>query len=227
MEKFQWIKNYLNNNDKNNLNSIADIIPNLFDEYLLIYWKIGIIENFPFEEYPLKNETIDQINKRIKIEKDFGLFFNYDENIYFKEVSLNYISKKFKKELDYKILDNIIEIPAIKILEKESIESLYLSLNKITKNESLNLFIEDSYRFPTPNSLKNEHIGINIKEYLQIQEDLNFDYFTYLFPDDLNWCLITSEDFPMFLCIKKHLIEEVKSSFELELFKINYNRQLY
>ena len=71
MDQFSWIKNYKNNE---NINALIDIIPDLFAQYYLIHWKIGIIDNFPFDKYPPNNLTIENINQRIKIEREFGLF---------------------------------------------------------------------------------------------------------------------------------------------------------
>jgi len=227
MDKFQWIKNHFENRKEvYEWNSLNDIIPNIFDDYFLIHWKVGIIEDFPFEDYPEQNETIEQINKRIKIERNFDLFLNPDKENLFKEVNLNYISKKFNTQLNYKILNNIKETPAVEILHKKSVKALATSIKKISEHQSLNLFIEDAYRFPFEKEPKQEYNGISIEEYIELQENLSFDYSTYLFPDNLDWCLTTSEDLPMFLCIKKEILEKIKT-FELEIFKIDYKQKLY
>ncbi|MEZ5059191.1 MAG: hypothetical protein R2879_19320, partial [Saprospiraceae bacterium] len=65
MDKFNWIKEHFSNRKENSWNHISDIVPNVFDEYYLIHWKVGIVDNFPFDEYPEQNETIEQTNKRI------------------------------------------------------------------------------------------------------------------------------------------------------------------
>lgn len=67
---------------------------------------------------------------------------------------------------------------------------------------------------------------MSIEEYIKLQEDLGFDYCTYLFPDNLDWCLTTSEDLPMFVCIKRNFKDKI-NAFELETFKIKYEENLY
>ena len=43
MDQFSWIKDYKNNE---NIETLTDIIPDLFKQYYMIHWKIGIIDNF-------------------------------------------------------------------------------------------------------------------------------------------------------------------------------------
>lgn len=227
MDKFQWIKNHFENRKEvYEWNSLKDIIPNIFDEHYLIHWKIGIIENFPFDKFPVNNETIEEINQRIKIEREFNIFLNPNKENLFTEISLKCLSEKFKTDLNYKILDNFKDIPAIGILEERSKAALFSSLKKLSKNQTLNLFIEDAYRFPFESEPNREYTRMSIEEYIKLQEDLGFDYCTYLFPDNLDWCLTTSEDLPMFVCIKRNFKDKI-NAFELETFKIKYEENLY
>lgn len=62
MDQFSWIKDYKSNE---NIETLTDIIPDLFKQYYMIHWKIGIIDDFPFEKYPSNNLTIEEINQRI------------------------------------------------------------------------------------------------------------------------------------------------------------------
>ncbi len=227
MEKFNWIKEHFSTKDENSWNSISGIVPNIFDEYYLIHWKVGIVDKFPFDEYPEQNETIEQINKRIKIEREFGLFLNPDKDKLFREISLKEISETFKKNYDFKLLDRIKKTPAIEILEKISKTALKTSLIKMANGQLLNLFVEDIFRHPIDENPKQELTRIDVEKYLEIQEDFYYDYCTYLFPDDLSWCLTTSEDLPMFLCIKKEVKGEFQNDFGLETFKIEYDEELY
>lgn len=97
MDKFQWIKNHFENRKEvYEWNSLKDIIPNIFDEHYLIHWKIGIIENFPFDKFPVNNETIEEINQRIKIEREFNIFLDPNKENLFTEISLKCLSEKFK-----------------------------------------------------------------------------------------------------------------------------------
>lgn len=227
MEKFNWIKEHILNRKAKNWNHISDILPNIFDEYYLVHWKVGILDNFPFDEYPEQNETIEQTNERIRIERAFGLFLNPDKDKLLREINLKEISGIFKKPYDYKLLNNIKDTPGIEVLEKESKTALKKSLTRFENGQLLNFFVEDIYRLPIENIPKQEFIEIDIEKYLELQEDFNYDFCTYLFPDDLSWCLTTSEDMPMFICINGHLKNKLRNEFTLETFSIGYKAKLY
>jgi hypothetical protein len=227
MDKFNWIKEHFSTRQENSWNHISDIVPNIFDEYYLIHWKVGIVDNFPFDDYPEQNETIQQTNKRIKIEREFGLFLNPDKDKLFREISLKEISETFKKPYDYKLLNRIKQTPAVEILEKPSKTALKASLIKLANGQLLNLFVEDIYRHPIEEKHIQEQTEIDVEKYLENAEDFYYDYCTYLFPDDLSWCFTTSEDLPMFLCIKKEVKGKFQYDFGLETFEIEYNEELY
>jgi hypothetical protein len=125
------------------------------------------------------------------------------------------------------LLNRIKQTPAIEILEKISKTALKTSFIKMANGQLLNLFVEDIFRHPINENPEQELTGIDVEKYLEIQEDFYYDYCTYLFPDDLSWCLTTSEDLPMFLCIKKEVKGEFQKDFGLETFKIEYDEELY
>lgn len=227
MDKFNWIKVHFSNRQENSWNHISDIVPKVFDEYYLIHWKVGIVDNFPFDEYPEQNETIEQTNKRIKIEREFGLFHTPDKDKLYREISLKQISETFEKPYDYKLLNRIKQTPAVEIHGKQSKIALKTSLIKLANGQLLNLFVEDIYRHPIDENPKQELTGIDVEKYLELQEDFYYDYCTYLFPDDLSWCLTTSEDLPMFFCTKKEVKSNFQIDFGLETFEIEYNEELY
>lgn len=227
MDRFKWIKEHFSIRHENVWNHISDIVPNIFDEYYLIHWKVGIVDNFPFNDYPEQNKTIEQTNLSIKIEREFGLFLNSNKEKLFREISLKDISNTFKKPYDYKILNEIKQTPAIEILKRESESALKNSINKFSNGKLLNLFVEDIFRFPTDDNPKQDYSEISVEKYLELQERYDFDYCSYLFPNDLSWCLTTSEDLPMFLCIKKDLKDKFQDDFILESFKVEYEAELY
>ncbi len=101
------------------------------------------------------------------------------------------------------------------------------SLIKMANGQFLNLFVEDICRHPIDGTPNQELTGIDVDKYLEMQEDFFYNYCTYLFPDDLSWCLTTSEDLPMFLCIKKEFKYKFHNDFELETFKIEFDAKLY
>ncbi|MCC7027968.1 MAG: hypothetical protein IT265_13475 [Saprospiraceae bacterium] len=228
MEKFNWIKRfYEHRKEGETWISVSDTIPNEFDDYFLIHWNVGIVENFPFDDFPENNDTIEQTNKRIRIAREFGLFLNPNEDELFEQTTIERIAEKFKVDYDYNVLNKIKQTPAIKILEKPSKEDLKSMLHKLSKNESLNFFIEDIFRYPIDDKPKQEMVNVSIDEYFKWQEDFYFDYCTYLFPEDKNWCIMTSEGLPMFLCTKRETTEQIEKDINMEIFKVGYNEKLY
>lgn len=228
MENFNWIKKFYEHREEGGTwISVSDIIPNEFDDYFLIHWNVGIIEKFPFEDFPEKNESIEETNKRIRVEREFGLFLNPNEDELFEQTTLKRIADKFKVNYDYNILNNIKQTPAIKILANPSKQNLRAMLEKLSKNENLNFFVEDIFRYPVDDKPKQEIENISIDEYFKWQEDFYFDYCTYFFPDDKSWCLTTAEDLPMFLCTKRETTKGIKTEIRMEIFKVGYDEKLY
>ena len=228
MKKFDWIKQFFDVKKENDeWNSISDFIPNEFDTYFLIHWNVGIVENFPFENYPEENITIEEINKRIKIEREYNLFFNPKEDELFKKTTLKEIADKFNLKYSYNLLNQIKETPAIKVFEESSIKNLEFGISQIAKNEKVNMYVEDIFRYPIDEKPKQEIENLSIEDYFKWQEVFYFDYCTYLFPDNRKWCITTSEDLPMFICCKSEIVSEVKNTFNLELFTVDYSDELY
>ncbi|WP_338761238.1 hypothetical protein WAF17_15090 [Bernardetia sp. ABR2-2B] len=226
MNKFDWIKQFYEIRSKS-WNSISDIIPNEFNDYFLIHWKVGIVDDFPFDNYPLKNETIEETNKRIKIEKEFGLFLNPNENKLFRPTTLKEIAERFNVDYDYNVLNKIKRTPAIKTLGNLTISNLKSGIEKILKNEPLNLFVEDIYRHSIDKiNPKQEIENLTIEDYFEWQQELGFDYCTYLFPKSMKWCITTSENLDMFLCCKNEFTSKIRSAFELELFPVKYEDKI-
>ncbi|MFA6152196.1 MAG: hypothetical protein WC716_12800 [Chitinophagaceae bacterium] len=226
MDQFKWIKEHLATRQVNALNHVVDSVPDLFDAYFLVHWKVGIVDTFPFDAYPEKNETIEQTNARIKLERAHGLFLNPDNRGLFREISLKEIAERFSLPYTYNMLSRMKQTPAIAILDKESEMALQASLTTIAKAEGLNLFVEDAYRFPIDFPIgkhpEQEYTAINVLEYISIQQELHYDYCTYLFPDDLSWCLTTAEDLPTVLCVNNNIKSKILNDFLLETFETDY-----
>ncbi len=215
MDQFSWIKNYKNNE---NINALIDIIPDLFAQYYLIHWKIGIMDDFPFEKYPSNNITIEENNKRIKIEREFGLFLNPQKSNRYKEISLDELSQKLNLEKSIVFLKDLNDNPAIITLENQTINCLQKGLNDIVDSQNLHLYINNIEDIYWEENYKQENNNISISEYINFQSETNFDTNSFLFPDNLSWCLITSEDLPLIFCTN------TITPFDLELFPIKYNQ---
>jgi hypothetical protein len=230
MKKFQWISDFLRHPKQySGWESLSDIIPNDFDDYFLIHWNVGIVESYPFEEYPDQLDSIEEINLAIKIDKEHNLYLNPKENLLFKQTTLKNIALIFKEKLEYNLLNKIKKTPAIKTLDALSIDNLKKMVYELSKGEKLNLFVlEDSrnYRFSENNKEEPKQLmsDISVDEYFYWQEWFDFDYYTYLFPENKQWCITTSEDLPLFLCINKELTDRTISECNLELFRVEHNK---
>ena len=227
MKKFNWLKSYFENRTENAWVAVSEIIPNEFDEYHLLHWNVGIVDDFPFDQYTEQNETIEETNKRIRIERECKLFLNPDEDKLFRKINLKEISELFNTEYSYQTLNKIKQTPAIKILPEISVKNLRETIGEISKNQTLNLYVEDFYKYPNYEIPNQEIENISLNQYFELQEDLFFDNWSYLFPDDKSWCLTTAEDLPMFLCTKNKLAEIVSKNTDIEMFKVEYNEKLY
>ena len=227
MKKFDWLKYYFENRTENIRVAVSEIISDEFDEYHLLHWNVGIVDDFPFDQYPEQNVTIEETNKRIRIEREHNLFLNPDEDKLFRKTDLKEISDLFGTEYSYQTLNKIKQTPAVKILPELSVQNLKETVGKISKNQTLNLYVEDFYRYPNHEIPNQEIENISLEQYFKLQEDLFFDYWSYLFPNDKSWCLTTAEDLPMFLCTKNKLVEKISKNTDIEMFKVEYNEKLY
>jgi hypothetical protein len=225
MKIFNDFKNFYNNQNSENWNFAENYVPEIFESKFIVHWIYGIIENFPFEKYPLKNETLPDINKRVKIEQEFNVLLKKEE--LYKPVSIKYLAEKFKVEYSQKTVELIPENPGIHYLDNLSINNLKESLKGITGNSKLNLLIYESeeYDYYTAD-LKKEYANITLEKYFEIQELYGFGLDTCLFEENLNWCLTTAEEAPILLGCKKELESEIKQKINLELFKVENGKEM-
>jgi len=190
-----------------------------------VHWDYGIIENFPFEKYPLKNETLEEINKRVKIEQEFNVLLK-DEKLY-KPISIIDLANRFNVPFSHKTTNLIPETPGTSFLDSLSLSKLKESLKRLSENSQLNLLIYDSEEYNYHTDLKKEYRNIEIEKYFELQEMFAFQLETCLFSENLEWCLTTAEEAPMLLGCKKELESEIKKKMNLELFKVENEQEMY
>ena len=104
--------------------------------------------------------------------------------------------------------------------------ALKQGISSLAKPNPLHLFLEDASRYPSEKSLVQETPNISLDDYFLWQKAFRFDFCSYLFTQELSWCLTTTEDSPMFLCVKEDIIPEVREAFDLELFNVDYDQPL-
>ena len=226
MEIFQAFKSFYNNRNSENLNFSKYYIPAFFETKFIVHLVYGIIENFPFNKYPLKNETFEEMNKRVRIEKEFNVLLKKEE--LYKPISIKKLADKFKVEYSQKTVELIPETPGIQYLDNLSMRKLKESLKRISQKSNLNLLIfeNEEYNYYTAD-LQKEYTNITLEKYFEIQESYSFLLDTILFEENLKWCLTTAENAPILLGCKKELESEIEKRISLELFKVENEQEMY
>lgn len=223
---FKDFRKFYNNRNSDNWNFAKHYIPEFFDLKFIIHKVYGIIENFPFDKYPLKNETFEDINKRVKIEQKFNVLLKKEE--LYNPLSIEDLAHKFKIAHSHKTVNLIPDTPGVYCLDNLSLDKLKESMQVLTGNSKLNLLIFESeeYHYYT-NDLQKEYTNISLKEYFEIHDLYGFQLDTCLFEENLNWCLITSEQAPILLGCKKEMESEIKQKISLEIFKVENEEELF
>ncbi|QXP74701.1 hypothetical protein H0I31_00880 [Tenacibaculum sp. AHE15PA] len=226
MELFNNIRSFYNNRNSDNWNFAKHYIPDFFDTKFIVHWVYGIIENFPFDKYPMKNETFEEMNIRVKIEKEFNVLLKKDE--LYEPISIKNLANKFNVEYSQKTVELIPENPGIHYLDDLSISKLKESLKRLSQNSNLNLLIfeNEEYDYYTAD-LQKEYTNITLEKYFEIQELYSFQLDTCLFDNNLNWCLTTAENAPILLGCKKEFELEIEQKINLELFKVENEQEMY
>ena len=226
MKLFDDFKDFYNNRNSENWNFAEHYVPDIFETKFIVHLVYGIIDNFPFDKYPMKNETFEETNKRVKIEKEFNVLLKKEE--LYKPISIKELANKFDVEYSQKTVELIPENPGIYYLNSLSTKRLKESLKKMSQDSKLNLLIykNEEYDYYTTD-LQKEYTDITLKEYFEIQELYDFQLDTCLFEDNLKWCITTSENAPILLGCKKELESEIEQKIDLELFKVENQKEMY
>jgi hypothetical protein len=210
--------------------SVEFIIPVIFDCYFIIHKNYGIIDEFPFDEYPENNTDLGDLNKRHEIERYFELFLrdSKDRESLYRPLSLKELAVRFNTEYHVDMFEKIKDTPGIWPLRKKTFEKIASLLFRIKKQDPLCFYINDYYRFnfdvhhsEDKQTMEKSELEY-IPDYIEFQWKSNFDSCSYLFPKDHLWCLATFEDLSdfIFACDDK-TAEELSNVEGLEYFKIS------
>ncbi|UFH55847.1 hypothetical protein [Spirosoma sp. KNUC1025] len=211
LELKKWLTDHIDWNTASRPLLLKNFFPYNFDNYLAILWTPGIIDNFPFTEIIFPPDTIEQTNKNIEIWRTFNVLDDIKDDIYTR-TTFKEISKKFKIHYDRNIIYKFdyssrgltTLFPSTKITLERIIKSL--------SNDTLNLFVEDYWRWTIVNFLlpvaKDVTYNVTDEEFLKFMDDTFYDASAYFFPDDKSWCLINLEDlnFSILAFDNKHLV---------------------
>ncbi|QCX38044.1 hypothetical protein FF125_06230 [Aureibaculum algae] len=225
MNIFNDFHQFYNNRKSTNWNFAKHYIPEFFESKFIVHWVYGIIENFPFDDYPLQKETFEEINKRVKIEQEFNVLLN-NEKLY-RPISIMDLANQFNVPFSNKTVNLIPETPGTCFLDNLTIFKLKESLKKLSEKSKLNLLIYDSEEYTNASNLQKEYIDIDLEKYFEIQGTYRFQLETCLFSENLDWCFTTSEEAPMLIGCKLEMESEIYQKMSLELFKVENNQAMY
>ena len=228
MDKFYWISDFVKN--RKTFQGLDDLLPNLFDKYFLIPWAVGIIDCFPFSDYPDNKDTIENLNKQHSIEKEFEIFLNgYTEGKY-RKVTLKEIAERFDVKYCADTAYIIKATPGISSLSEATVQTLKELIYHFQKDQTLNLYIEDHSRFQLIYEnwkYHKENIMMEASDYVSYQEDTAWDSTSYFFPDSKDWCLCTVEDYQHFIfCCNNSNHKSLEALKIIEFFEIDYTFQI-
>ena len=232
MTTFDWIKNYLPPDSP--VKKITDFIPESFDNYFLINWNYGIIDNFPFDSYPADKDSIANINGQVNIDRQFGVFLKNTfqdsaaEKLY-RKTTLKEIASRFNVPHSADTISKIKSTPGLAPLPTATIDNIQ-KLIELIGQDTLYLYIHDNDRYSWQDNwaFKKENIITDKQQYIKFLTKTVFDSVSYLFNDRHSWCLATMEDFGYFiLCADNSTADKLKLIPDLEIFKTDSDYGLW
>lgn len=203
------------------------IIPDVFARYFLVPWTIGIMDNFPFDDYPASNWATADLNKQHAIERELGIFFRKDIDHLYREISRQELATRF--DLPYTadtpaLIKRSSGLAGMPDLFHRKIEHL---LHQLPGRNELYLYVHDEakYGFDNGAGSDDELLALDaIPDYLAFQDDTDWDTDSCLFPQDHAWCICTLEYFPhLFFCCSDDVFDSLAIADGPELFATHYD----
>lgn len=191
---YYWLSDFLAQQDQHATLKIESFIPPVFDHYYLIEHNYGIIDDFPFDTYPEDMSSMDNLNKRHEIEKQFGLFpYDHSYRQYpFRAISIREIAARFNIPYSYNTYFELKSIPAVAPLHDQTKEVWRRFLGKLLRTDLLNVFITDPHQYAAELLPNDKFSSLDLSTDYRMVEDLfNSEFTTYMFPDDKKWCFIS------------------------------------
>lgn len=221
MDGYNWLESF-KPEPANSIVAVKTILPPVFDRYFIVENAYGIIDDFPFDEYPLDTDSLESLNERHNIERSFNLFLNYDSEELYRPISVKELAQRFGVEYSRHTLEHIRTTPGISILYNRSLDVLSLLVKHLIKAPCY-LYVEDIYRYGIEPykgyALKNDIP--NADYYMRYVNEVGTDFCSYLFPPSHNWCLVSYEDVNnLILACNIDIEDDVKGIGNLELFEV-------
>ena len=177
----KWLKSRIDMAKLKRPIRIEHFIPPIFDNYIGITWKVGIIENFPFENFIYEATTEDEILNNRLIWNNFPQTFK-DTEEGFTEIATKDLFKKFNIPFENYKNDNKFpwKTRAIKILDSKIINDVSKILDSIVDDNDLFLYWEDYYRF----DMNCDFFKVSKVEFIKEFDETGFDATMYLYPEN-------------------------------------------
>lgn len=219
---FDWLENFTTVLSNGAL-AVSNIVPTVFDRYFIVENNYGIIDEFPFDDYPEHTQSIENLNKRHNIERQYGLFLNNDTEHLYRPLSIKDIAARFDVPYSRDSINTIKQTPGIRCLGIASRQNLIKLVELLVTTECY-LFIRDINRYGLQegNGYSQKNIIGNSSEYLNFVNTVGLDYCSYLFPKVNTWCLSTYEDVDnLILSCNDETADVLTSVGDLEYFEVH------
>lgn len=221
MDGYNWLESF-KPEPANSILAVNTVLPPVFERYFVVGNAYGIIDNFPFDEYPLDTDSLESLNKRHNIERSFNLFLNYESEELYRQVSIKELAQRFGVEYSMHTLEYISATPGISILYNRSLDVLSRLVSTLVTSPCY-LYVEDIDRYgiePYKGFAFKNDIP-NADYYLRFVKEVGTDFCSYLFPRGHNWCLASYEDVDKLILACNFDIEFVVKGIEnLEAFEV-------
>jgi hypothetical protein len=229
MHAFDWIE--ANKTGQPPCSNLSGLIPDVFDKYFLVPWITGIIDSFPFAEYPENNYKLADLNKQIRLQHEAGIFLNTDTEYLYRETTLRELAERFRVPYGADTAELIKSTPGISTLYTATMRMLSGLLHALPHDSELHLHVEfDDYcrwengNYEEWNQVQNTLTDASL--YFSFRNETGWDTTSCLFPENRTWCLCTIEGFSHFiLCCNASAYKSLQALDGLETFEVRYDFQ--
>lgn len=216
-DAYNWLKQSFKTKFLDGNFVLSSIVPLVFDRYFIIEHNYGIIDDFPFDAYPDDTQDIDNLNKRHNIERQFGLFLNYNRAHLYRPISIKAIAERFGVPYSKDTLSLIKHTAGIEYLHERSMEHLLQLLQTLISAQCY-LYIHDIEGYYPQFDEKN--VIDSAEQGFQFINEIR-DSYGYLFSYDRSWCIIVNEKMQHFvLACNNSVIPKLAAIEGLEYFEI-------
>ncbi|HEY1869747.1 MAG TPA: hypothetical protein VGG71_01745, partial [Chitinophagaceae bacterium] len=168
-DPYKWLTDFLSVRERTSPLSLEYIIPGVFERYFFLHFNYGIIDDFPFDDYPEGKTDISDINKRVEIERRYGLFLRSrwsesmlkpvtmeelkmglypdQEQRLYRAITLKELAATFHTAHSVEMLYEMKDTPGIAPLIKRTLENVGKFIQHVQNEDSLCLYVVDYYRF--------------------------------------------------------------------------------